>query len=216
MTRGGGFLQISASDLSLRSSQSISPQKRKFIPFYHLKRRDGGDRFHPAITEPTHHAQETESMPIRGSRSRSCGLTSKAKEHCEIPMKTLEDILARHPFWNNLPPQYFPLLIECAVIEHFGPASRFSRKVTMRSILFDSSRQSRLRRLRSWEGLITIQTLGAGEALGWSWLFPPYQWHFSARAVERPKPSSSRRMLCVTKQKKTPLSDTILPCGWVA
>jgi CRP-like cAMP-binding protein len=34
------------------------------------------------------------------------------------------------------------------------------------------------------EGLITIQTLGAGEALGWSWLFPPYQWHFSARAVE--------------------------------
>jgi hypothetical protein len=27
MTRGGGFLQISASDLSLRSSQSISPQK---------------------------------------------------------------------------------------------------------------------------------------------------------------------------------------------
>ena len=32
-------------------------------------------------------------------------------------MKTLEDILARHPFWNNLPPQYFPLLIECAVIE---------------------------------------------------------------------------------------------------
>jgi CRP/FNR family cyclic AMP-dependent transcriptional regulator len=24
--------------------------------------------------------------------------------------------------------------------------------------------------------------IGAGEALGWSWLFPPYRWHFSARS----------------------------------
>ena len=29
-----------------------------------------------------------------------------------------------------------------------------------------------------------IQTLGAGEVLGWSWLFPPYFWHFDARALE--------------------------------
>ena len=27
-------------------------------------------------------------------------------------------------------------------------------------------------------------TIGAGEVLGWSWLIPPYQWHFDARAVE--------------------------------
>ena len=28
-----------------------------------------------------------------------------------------------------------------------------------------------------------IQTLVAGDMLGWSWLFPPYYWHFDARAV---------------------------------
>ena len=33
-------------------------------------------------------------------------------------------------------------------------------------------------------GNIVIQTLGAGEALGWSWLYSPYQWQFTARAVE--------------------------------
>ena len=33
-------------------------------------------------------------------------------------------------------------------------------------------------------GETTVQTIGAGDALGWSWLFPPYLWHFSARAVE--------------------------------
>ncbi|MEE9214054.1 MAG: cyclic nucleotide-binding domain-containing protein [Thermodesulfobacteriota bacterium] len=29
---------------------------------------------------------------------------------------------------------------------------------------------------------ITIQTLGEGDIVGWSWLFPPYKWHFDARA----------------------------------
>ena len=32
--------------------------------------------------------------------------------------------------------------------------------------------------------MVTIQSLGPGEPLGWSWLFPPYRWHFSARVVE--------------------------------
>jgi len=28
-----------------------------------------------------------------------------------------------------------------------------------------------------------IQTVGTGDVLGWSWLFPPYYWHFDARAA---------------------------------
>ena len=28
----------------------------------------------------------------------------------------------------------------------------------------------------------TVQIINRGEALGWSWLFPPYRWHFDARA----------------------------------
>jgi len=30
---------------------------------------------------------------------------------------------------------------------------------------------------------IAIEQIGAGEALGWSWLFPPYYWHLDARTV---------------------------------
>lgn len=33
-------------------------------------------------------------------------------------------------------------------------------------------------------GSTTVQTIDAGGALGWSWLYPPFQWQFSARAVE--------------------------------
>jgi CRP-like cAMP-binding protein len=29
-----------------------------------------------------------------------------------------------------------------------------------------------------------VQELGDGDVLGWSWLFPPYVWHFQARALE--------------------------------
>ena len=30
---------------------------------------------------------------------------------------------------------------------------------------------------------VTVATLGAGDLLGWSWLFPPYRWAFGAVAV---------------------------------
>ena len=32
-------------------------------------------------------------------------------------------------------------------------------------------------------GQIVVQTLGAGDVLGWSWLVPPHHWHFTATAV---------------------------------
>jgi CRP/FNR family transcriptional regulator, cyclic AMP receptor protein len=30
---------------------------------------------------------------------------------------------------------------------------------------------------------VVIETLGHGDVVGWSWLFPPYTWHFGAKAV---------------------------------
>src|ERR1700749_1812755 len=35
------------------------------------------------------------------------------------------------------------------------------------------------------QGRMKIGTLGMGELLGWSWLFPPYQWAFGAVSVGR-------------------------------
>jgi CRP-like cAMP-binding protein len=31
---------------------------------------------------------------------------------------------------------------------------------------------------------VKIQTLGPGDLLGWSWLFAPFRWHFTATAAE--------------------------------
>ena len=32
-----------------------------------------------------------------------------------------------------------------------------------------------------------LQTIGRNDVLGWSWLFPPYYWHFDARATAATK-----------------------------
>jgi CRP/FNR family transcriptional regulator, cyclic AMP receptor protein len=40
-------------------------------------------------------------------------------------------------------------------------------------------------------GLVVVQTLGAGDVLGWSWLVPPYRWHFGASATE---PTTATRL----------------------
>jgi len=34
---------------------------------------------------------------------------------------------------------------------------------------------------------LELQSLGEGRILGWSWLIPPYRWHFQARAEEDSK-----------------------------
>ena len=34
-------------------------------------------------------------------------------------------------------------------------------------------------------GPLLIETLGAGELVGWSWLFPPYRWTFDVEAIDQ-------------------------------
>ena len=33
-------------------------------------------------------------------------------------------------------------------------------------------------------GSVVLQTIGPGDLVGWSWLLPPYRWHFGAVAVD--------------------------------
>ncbi|GAA0955883.1 cyclic nucleotide-binding domain-containing protein [Kribbella koreensis] len=51
-------------------------------------------------------------------------------------------------------------------------------------------------------GLVVIQTLGPGDLLGWSWLVPPYRWHFGALAVGTVEATSfdAERMRALAEQ----------------
>ena len=54
----------------------------------------------------------------------------------------------------------------------------------IRRATFDPDRTVALEVFTPTRGPVVIETLGPGEVLGWSWLFPPYRWHFDAQAVE--------------------------------
>jgi CRP/FNR family cyclic AMP-dependent transcriptional regulator len=100
-------------------------------------------------------------------------------------MRTLEQIITEHPFWKGLDPHYFSLLNECASEERFGLQQQiFQEGSDANHFYLIQAGRVALETFVPGRGVVTIQTIGAGEALGWSWLFPPYRWHFSARSID--------------------------------
>lgn len=97
----------------------------------------------------------------------------------------LETFLTEHTLLKGLPPRYATLLCECAsdvrfdegdiIFRHGDPADRFYLIQDGRVSLDISSHTGET---------LTIQTLEAGDVLGFSWLFPPYIWYFDARAMK--------------------------------
>ena len=58
-------------------------------------------------------------------------------------------------------------------------------------------------------GPMMIETIEAGEVIGWSWLFAPYRWHFDARALtERPRDRASTGPACARSARPTRRSAT--------
>lgn len=113
------------------------------------------------------------------------GAPAKAGGLCQGAHPCLVELIASHPFAKDMPRRVIERLADFATEAEFAPgdvifregdpANRFylllDGKVALESFVED-------------RGTVTVQTLGPGEALGWSWLFPPYYWHFDARAVE--------------------------------
>lgn len=100
-------------------------------------------------------------------------------------METLENTLAEHPFFHGLEPRYLQLAVGCASNVRFD-AGEFILREGEEANHFFLIRHGKvaLEVFAPNRGSIAIQTLDEGDILGWSWLIPPYQWRFDARAVE--------------------------------
>jgi CRP/FNR family cyclic AMP-dependent transcriptional regulator len=100
-------------------------------------------------------------------------------------METLERILGEHPFFKDLNQPYLQLVTGCASNVRFDPDDYIFREGEEAN-QFYLIRQGRvaLQILAPDRGPITVETLEEGDILGWSWLIPPYNWHFDARAME--------------------------------
>jgi CRP-like cAMP-binding protein len=111
--------------------------------------------------------------------------TSRANDEGRSPqVESLATQIAVHPFLKGMSAAHRNIMAECAMLASFrrdevifregDRANRFylilEGEVVLESVAKD-------------RGPTFIQTLGAGDVLGWSWLFPPYYWHFDARAL---------------------------------
>ena len=106
------------------------------------------------------------------------------QEH-EAELGQLKTEMGTHPFLKGMSPEDLSTLALYAMRTEFTPgqlvfkqgdiANRFYL-ILSGSVALETMAQDR----RS----VVIQTIGAGEVLGWSWLFQPYTWRFNARAVE--------------------------------
>ncbi|MGD0457371.1 MAG: cyclic nucleotide-binding domain-containing protein [Terriglobia bacterium] len=100
-------------------------------------------------------------------------------------METLEKVLSEHPFLNDFPDRHLELVVGCASNVRLE-AGQFIFHEGEEANTFYLIRQGKvaLQIFSERRGPLTILTLGEGEILGWSWLFPPYRWKFSARTLE--------------------------------
>jgi CRP/FNR family transcriptional regulator, cyclic AMP receptor protein len=97
-------------------------------------------------------------------------------------IKTLEPIIRAHPFFQDLADRHIRLIVGCAknarfdadkVIFREGEEANHFYLIREGLVSVEVVIPSR--------GTVTVETVNEGEVLGWSWLFPPYRWHFDAR-----------------------------------
>ncbi len=100
-------------------------------------------------------------------------------------MEDLKSSLAAHPFFADLAPKHLETIVGCAKNVRFN-AGDFILREGEPADAFYLIKVGRVavETYVPHKGPIGIDMVSEGEVLGWSWLFPPYRWHFDARALD--------------------------------
>jgi len=101
-------------------------------------------------------------------------------------MKDLQTIITSHPLFQDMKPQHQAMLGSGAKEAEFKAGELLFRQGEPANQLhLILSGNVSLEAHEPGGGTVPVQTLGPGDLLGWSWLFPPFIWNFQARAIER-------------------------------
>jgi len=90
-----------------------------------------------------------------------------------------------HPFFGGISPAHVDLIVKgvsANLVEYESDALLLTEGEPANQFFLIESGLVAIE-----TGAAVIQIIGPGEALGWSWLFPPFNWHFRARALHRTK-----------------------------
>ena len=110
---------------------------------------------------------------------------SKIAETRKACMNNLNEAITSRPFFHGMKSEHLALLTDGAKAAQFKAGDVLFREGEPASqfYLIESGKIA-LETHEPANGTMLVQTLGAGDVLGWSWLFPPFVWHFQARATE--------------------------------
>jgi CRP-like cAMP-binding protein len=100
-------------------------------------------------------------------------------------MRSLDQLLAEHPFFAGLDDTVLTLIAGCASNVHFRPGEYLFREGGPAD-QFYVLRHGRVQLEVSSpaRGALVLETFEHDDVLGWSWLIPPYVWEADARAAE--------------------------------
>jgi CRP/FNR family cyclic AMP-dependent transcriptional regulator len=112
----------------------------------------------------------------------------QAQTEASTKRETLVTRVALHPFLAGMSRTHLTLLTDCAIAIHFKKEQTILREgeFANRFYLIETGKVA-LESLDRFGDAVVIEAIGSGDLLGWSWMFPPYVWQFTARAVEPTK-----------------------------
>jgi len=99
--------------------------------------------------------------------------------------ETIDSLLGEHPFFKGLKAESLKLIAGCGSNVRIN-AGQYLCRAGEEADRFYAIRHGKvaLEVDAPPRGAVILQTVGEGELVGWSWLFPPYHWQFDARAVD--------------------------------
>ncbi len=99
-------------------------------------------------------------------------------------MRTISALLRESPRFDGMTPAHLNLIAGCGSNVQFSEGQVLFREGEPADTFY-VIRHGRVavELHHPIRGSYLIETVEEGEVLGWSWLFPPYRWHFDARAM---------------------------------
>jgi CRP/FNR family cyclic AMP-dependent transcriptional regulator len=96
----------------------------------------------------------------------------------------LEAQVAAHPFLIGISEHHIRLLADCAMHSHFDAGHVIFREGEAANRFYLIEHGKVALESSTLGEPVKIEEIGDGDLLDWSWLFPPYAWHFTARGLE--------------------------------
>lgn len=96
----------------------------------------------------------------------------------------IAEVLRDHPFTAGMKPEHLAVIAGCAKNVHLAAGARPIVEGQPADTFYALRDGLVAIEVHAPAGPLVVQTLHAGDVLGWSWLFPPYRWTFDGRVVE--------------------------------